>query len=149
MKNENQNEDYFFVKEEEFKRLINHYGIDEKIWNHIRKMDLDKADDGKAFFNTQKIDDLADSVIKDIEGKTTMSSRQLEIARDNLKTKVLGMFLDRATYAVLEPDARTRGWMKLGQQAGTPTGETIRFMAQFKAFPFAFYQKSGIMNMRF
>ena len=125
----------------EFKRLINHYGIDEKIWNHIRKMDLDKADDGKAFFNTQKIDDLADSVIKDIEGKTTMSSRQLEIARDNLKTKVLGMFLDRATYAVLEPDARTRGWMKLGQQAGTPTGETIRFMAQFKAFPFAFYQK--------
>ena len=125
----------------EFKRLINHYGIDEKIWNHIRKMDLDKADDGKVFFNTQKIDNLPDSVIKDIEGKTTMSARQLEVARDNLKTRVLGMFLDRSTYAVLEPDARTRGWMKLGLQAGTPQGEAIRFMGQFKAFPFAFGQK--------
>ena len=125
----------------EFKRLINHYGIDEKIWNHIRKMDVDKADDGKIFFNTQKIDKLSDSVIKDIEGKTTMSARQLEVARDNLKTRVLGMFLDRATYAVLEPDARTRGWLKMGQQAGTPQGEAIRFMGQFKAFPMAFYQK--------
>jgi hypothetical protein len=51
------------------------------------------------------------------------------------------MFLDRATYAVLEPDARTRGWMKMGQQAGTHPGEALRFMSQFKAFPFAFYQK--------
>ena len=125
----------------EFKRLINHYGIDEKIWNHIRKMDVDKADDGKIFFNTQKIDKLSDSVIKDIEGKTTMSARQLEVARDNLKTRVLGMFLDRATYAVLEPDARTRGWLKMGLQAGTGPGEAIRFMGQFKAFPFAFGQK--------
>lgn len=125
----------------EFKRLINHYGIDEKVWNHIRKMDLDKADDGKTFFNTQKIDKLSDSVIKDIEGKTTMSARQIEVAKDNLKTRVLGMFLDRATYAVLEPDARTRGWLKMGLQAGTGPGEAIRFMGQFKAFPFAFGQK--------
>ena len=125
----------------EFKRLINHYGIDEKVWNHIRKMDVDKADDGKIFFNTQKIDKLSDSVIKDIEGKTTMSARQLEMARDRLKTRVLGMFLDRATYAVLEPDARTRGWLKMGLQAGTGPGEAIRFMGQFKAFPLAFSQK--------
>jgi len=125
----------------EFKRLINHYGIDEKIWNHIRKMDVDKADDGKIFFNTQKIDKLSDSVIKDIEGKTTMSARQLEMARDRLKTRVLGMFLDRATYAVLEPDGRTRGWLKMGLQAGTGPGEAIRFMGQFKAFPLAFTQK--------
>ncbi len=125
----------------EFKRLINHYGIDEKVWNHIRKMDVDKADDGKIFFNTQKIDKLSDSVIKDIEGKTTMSARQLEMAKDRLKTRVLGMFLDRATYAVLEPDARTRGWLKMGLQAGTGPGEAIRFMGQFKAFPLAFSQK--------
>lgn len=125
----------------QFKRLISQYGINEKIWNHIRKMDLDEADDGKLFFNTQKIDKLSDDIIKDIEGKTTMSAREIDMSRDFLKTKVLGMFLDRATYAVLEPDARTRGWMKMGQQAGTYPGEALRFMSQFKAFPFAFYQK--------
>jgi len=70
-----------------------------------------------------------------------MSARQIDVSRDFLKTKVLGMFLDRSTYAVLEPDARTRGWMKMGQQAGTHPGEALRFMSQFKAFPFAFYQK--------
>ena len=93
------------------------------------------------FLIHKKIDNLSDAIIKDIEGKTTMSARQIDVSRDFLKTKVLGMFLDRSTYAVLEPDARTRGWMKMGQQAGTHPGEALRFMSQFKAFPFAFYQK--------
>ena len=126
----------------EFKRLITHYGISEKIWNHIRKMDLEKADDGKEFFSARNIDKLSDSVIKDIEGKTTISVKQLEIARDNLKTRVLGMFLDRSTYAVIEPDARGRSWLKMGLQAGTGPGEALRFIAQFKAFPLAIMQKS-------
>ena len=43
-----------------------------------------------------------------------MSKRQIDIFRDNLKTKVMGMFLDRSTYAVIEPDARTRSFMKGG-----------------------------------
>ena len=54
------------------------------------------------------------------------------------------MFLDRSTYAVIEPDARTRGYLKQGLQAGTGPGEAIRFFfwGQFKAFPFAIMQKS-------
>ena len=33
-----------------FKRLIEYFGINEKIWNTIRKMDVERADDGKEFF---------------------------------------------------------------------------------------------------
>lgn len=126
----------------EFKRMITHFGIDEKIWNIIRKMDVEKADDGKEFFSARNIDFLRDSQIKEISGVEKMSKRQINIARDNLKTRVLGMFLDRATFAVIEPDARTRGWLKMGQQAGTPVGEALRFWGQFKAFPFAIMQKA-------
>ena len=126
----------------EFKRLITHFGINEKIWNTIRKMDVEKAEDGKEFFSARNIDLLSDGKIKEISGVEKMSKRQLNIARDNLKTRVLGMFLDRSTFAVIEPDARTRGYLKLGLQAGTAPGEAMRFFAQFKAFPFAIMQKA-------
>ena len=126
----------------EFKRLITHFGINEKIWNVIRKMDVERSEDGKEFFSARNIDLLSDGKIKEISGVEKMSKRQLNIARDNLKTRVLGMFLDRSTFAVIEPDARTRGYLKLGLQAGTGPGEAMRFFAQFKAFPFAIMQKA-------
>ena len=126
----------------EFKRLITHFGINEKIWNVIRKMDVERADDGKEFFSARNIDNLSDDVIKDLSGVAKMSKRQVTIARDNLKTRVLGMFLDRSTYAVIEPDARTRGYLKFGLQAGTGPGEAIRFFSQFKAFPYAIINRA-------
>ena len=126
----------------EFKRLITHFGINEKIWNIIRKMDVEKAEDGKEFFSAKNIDFLSDAQIREISNQTKMSKRQLNLARDNLKTRVLGMFLDRSTYAVIEPDARQRSLLKLGLQAGTGPGEAMRFFAQFKAFPLAIMQKA-------
>jgi hypothetical protein len=125
-----------------FKRLINHFGIDEKIWNTIRKMDVEKAEDGKEFFSVRQIDNLSDDTIKSLANLDKMSKRQIDIFKDNLKTKVSGMFLDRSTYAVIEPDARTRSFMKGGLHAGTFWGEAARFMFQFKAFPLAILQKA-------
>ena len=125
-----------------FKRLINHFGIDEKIWNTIRKMDVEKAEDGKEFFSVRQIDNLSDVTIKSLANLDKMSKRQIDIFKDNLKTKVSGMFLDRSTYAVIEPDARTRSFMKGGLHAGTIPGEAMRFMFQFKAFPLAILQKA-------
>ena len=125
-----------------FKRLINHFGIDEKIWNTIRKMDVEKAEDGKEFFSVRQIDNLSDDTIKSLANLDKMSKRQIDIFKDNLKTKVSGMFLDRSTYAVIEPDARTRSFMKGGLHAGTIPGEAMRFMFQFKAFPLAILQKA-------
>ena len=125
-----------------FKRLINHFGIDEKIWNTIRKMDVEKAEDGKEFFSVRQIDNLSDDTIKSLANLDKMSKRQIDIFKDNLKTKVSGMFLDRSTYAVIEPDARTRSFMKGGLHAGTVWGEAARFMFQFKAFPLAILQKA-------
>ena len=125
-----------------FKRLIEHFGIDAKLWNVIRKMDVEKADDGKEFFSVKNIDNLSDDVIRSLAGKKRMSARELFIFKDNLKTKVMGMFLDRSTFAVIEPDARTRSFMKGGLHAGTAYGEALRFIFQFKAFPLAILQKA-------
>jgi len=70
------------------------------------------------------------------------SQRQIDLFKDNLKTQVTGIFVDRSSFAVLESDARVRAFMKQGLLAGTPMGEAIRFMGQFKGFAIAFTQKS-------
>jgi hypothetical protein len=128
--------------EDGFKRLLKHYDIDEKTWNVIRKMDIEKADDGTEFFSVKKIDDLSDDTIKSLAGLEKMSKRQIDLFKDDLKTQTSGMFLDRSTFAVIEPDARQRAFMKQGFMAGTGPGEAIRFIAQFKAFPIAILDKA-------
>jgi hypothetical protein len=128
--------------DEKFKRLITHFGIDEKIWNTIRKVAVETAEDGKEFFSVRNIDNLTNKEILPLMDIKNASQRQIDLFKDNLKTKVMGIFLDRSSYAVIEPDARTRAFMKQGQLAGTPTGEAIRFMGQFKSFIIAFTQKA-------
>lgn len=135
--------------EPQFKRLISHFGIDEKLWNTIRKLDVEKADDGKEFFSVRNIDNLSKEQILDLMNLKKATQRQIDLYRDTLKAKVSGMFLDRSSYAVIEPDARTRAFMKQGLMAGTGMGEAIRFFFQFKAFPMAILQKAFGREMSF
>mgnify|MGYP007073185678 CR=1 FL=1 len=124
------------------KRIFNHYGVTENIWEVVRKLDMEKADDGKEFFSVKNIDKLTDQQIKNLANLEKMSARQIEIFKDNLKTKMSGVFLDRSTFAIIKPDSRNRSYMKQGKAAGTPIGEALRFMMQFKAFPIAILQKA-------
>jgi hypothetical protein len=116
-----------------FKRLITHFGIDEKIWNTIRKMAVETAEDGTEFFSIRNIDNLTNKEILPLMDMQNPSQRQIDLFKDNLKTKITGIFVDRSSFAVIEPDARVRAFMKQGLLAGTPAGEAIRFMGQFKA----------------
>jgi hypothetical protein len=127
---------------DKFKRLITHFGIDEKIWNTIRKMAVETAEDGTEFFSIRNIDNLTNKEILPLMDMKNPSQRQIDLFKDNLKTKITGIFVDRSSFAVLEPDARVRAFMKQGLLAGTPAGEAIRFMGQFKAFAISFTQKA-------
>jgi hypothetical protein len=125
-----------------FKNLLNNFGVDEKIWNTIRKLDIEKSEDGKEFFSVKNIDNLSKEQMVALMDIKNPTQRQIDLYRDSLKTKITGIFLDRSSYAVIEPDARTRAFMKQGLLAGTPMGEALRFVGQFKAFPIAFLQKA-------
>jgi hypothetical protein len=128
--------------DDKFKRLITHFGIDEKIWNTIRKMAVETAEDGTEFFSIRNIDNLTNKEILPLMDMKNPSQRQIDLFKDNLKTKITGIFVDRSSFAVIEPDARVRAFMKQGLLAGTPAGEAIRFMGQFKAFAISFTQKA-------
>lgn len=125
-----------------FKRLLNHYDIDQNLWNIIRKLDIEKAEDGSEFFSVRNIDSLSDDTLKSLMNIEKATQRQIDNFRDSLKSKVSGMFLDRSTFAVIEPDARTRAVMKQGTMAGTAYGEALRFFFEFKGFPLAILQKA-------
>ena len=84
---------------------------------------------------------MSDADIKKITGMNDLSKTELQMEKDKFKYSVSGMLLDRSIYAVIEPDARTKGTMTQGTLAGTGMGEAIRFVGQFKAFPMAIGNK--------
>ena len=117
------------------------YNIDATKWDVIRKTAMSKADDGTEFINISELSNMSDADIKKITGMNDLSKTELQLEKDKFKYSVSGMLLDRSIYAVIEPDARTKGTMTQGTLAGTGMGEAIRFVGQFKAFPMAIGNK--------
>ena len=125
----------------QLQELFTMYDINPTKWDIIRKTAMEKADDGKEFINIGLLDQMSDADIKKITGLDKMTDRQIRIEKEKFKASVSGMLLDRSIYAVIEPDARTKGTMTQGTLAGTGMGEAIRFVGQFKAFPMAIGNK--------
>ena len=117
------------------------YNIDATKWDIIRKTAMSKADDGTEFINISELSNMSDADIKKITGMDDLSKSELQMEKEKFKYSVSGMLLDRSIYAVIEPDARTKGTMTQGTLAGTGMGEAIRFVGQFKAFPMAIGNK--------
>ena len=117
------------------------YNIDATKWDVIRKTAMSKADDGTEFINISELSNMSDADIKKITGMNDLSKIELQMEKDKFKYSVSGMLLDRSIFAVIEPDARTKGTMTQGTLAGTGLGETMRFIGQFKAFPMAIANK--------
>jgi len=125
----------------QLQELFTMYDINPTKWDVIRKTAMEKADDGKEFINIALLDQVSDADLKKITGLEKMTERQMRIEREKFKASVSGILLDRSLYAVIEPDARVKGFMTQGALAGTLWGESIRFFGQFKAFPISIVQK--------
>jgi hypothetical protein len=125
----------------QLQELFTVYDINPTKWDVIRKTAMEKADDGKEFINIALLDEMSDADIKKITGLEKMTERQIRIEKEKFKSAVSGILLDRSIYAVIEPDARVKGFMTQGKLAGTGWGEAIRFFGQFKAFPISIVQK--------
>ena len=125
----------------QLKDLFNMYNIDSTKWDVIRKIAMEKAEDGTEFINIGMLDKISDTDMKKILNVDSLTARQLGVEKERFKSSVSGMLLDRSIYAVIEPDARLKGDMTQGLLAGTAPGEAIRFLGQFKAFPLAILNK--------
>lgn len=111
------------------RRILELYGFDEAKWNIVREA-VGTLDDGRDYLMPDAIRDLSDEVI----GATGRKGRAL---RDELETALRSYYVDRAEIAIPTPGARERALLLQGTQPGTPLGEAVRFVAQFKGFPTA------------
>jgi hypothetical protein len=134
-----QNADKSFENIGNLRRVLELSGIDSQKWDAIRQS-AQRAADGDMYISPEAMRELPDSVIDTlIKGKVTNYSR--EAMRDELETLVRSYLLDRSSFAVLRPDAKTRAIALQGTLPGTPEGEAIRMLMQFKSYPISFIQK--------
>ena len=127
----------------DFKRALGLYDLDAGKWDLLREMDTRMAD-GRDYMTPDGIAGISDERIGQYlaERNRPVSAGAIREARQDLERSLRAYVNDRVTYAVLEPDARTRSIMNQGTQPGTVPGDLLRFVTQFKSFPAAYMQKT-------
>lgn len=127
----------------DLQRTLQLFDIDAGKWDLLRSTPARQAD-GREYMTTQGIDDIpAADLAAYLQSKgRPVNDAALAELREELAGNLRSYITDRASYAVIEPDARTQAIMRRGTQPGSVVGELLRFMGQFKAFPVAVLQKS-------
>jgi len=129
--------------DESLRRTLGLYDLDAGKWDLLRGMDTRMAD-GRDYMTTDGIPGIPDKRISAYltEQGRKVSDSAIRETREGLERSLRAYVNDRVSYAVLEPDARTRSIMNQGTRPGTIMGELNRFMTQFKSFPAAYMQKT-------
>lgn len=84
------------------------------------------------------------SLSESIDGKKKVLAQKI---RDEVATQLQAHLLDEQGMAVIEAGLRERTWASAGQKKGTPMGEIIKGVLQFKSFPTAYLMRHGSRAM--
>lgn len=126
------------------RRVFEMYNIGEAEWEVMRKGQT-RAADGRAYFTPDALETVSDADIAAYLHQTGQTPTAVRVAemREELADRLRTMLRDRINYAVLEPDAKTRAYLRQGTSAGTVDGELLRWITQFKSFS-AVYMQRGL-----
>jgi hypothetical protein len=139
----------------DIRAMLEYHGFGPEKWDVFRAHMIEEYD-GKKYLNPSLARNLADESIAHLlperlqgtarKGYTPeqwKSARQRELARIrvNLETEARAFFADETKFAIIEPDAKTTAVMTQGTAPGTPVGEGLRAIMQFKSFPIAYWQR--------
>lgn len=123
----------------ELKTTLGLYGIDAGKWDIIRAGAL-RDYEGRGFLTPNALDDAPDDLFAQYLGDTATPA-SINQLRGDIKRQFRSYLSDQNGYMVLKPDAAVSGALKMGKQRGTPEGEAVRLIMQFKSFPYAFTQR--------
>lgn len=127
----------------QYQRALSLYDLDAGKWDLLREMQTKMAD-GKDYMTTDGIASITDErITQHLQNiGRPVNDAAIRETREDLDRSLRAYVNDRVSYAVLEPDARTRSMINQGTRPGTIPGELIRFVMQFKSFPAAYMQKT-------
>lgn len=122
------------------KTTLGRYGIDERAWVALQKAET-KIADGEHYLTPDAVKALPDDVIRAYLGKSDASERAIKTARDDLATSLSTYYTDQVRESMTFAGAREKAIATFGSSAGTPLGEAVRYIMQFKQFPITFITK--------
>lgn len=123
-------------------KVYSQYGIDAEKWDMFRQT-AKRAADGREYLLPDQIANLPNKVFEDYLTKRNIEPSETAIAelKREVEMQWRSYFVDRTSYAVLEPDARTRSIMNQEHKPGTVMGTISEFFWQYKSFTVAYTQK--------
>lgn len=124
-------------------RLMNSYGISEtdwKVWKLAKLEDVGHGNDSA--LTPDAVGNISDADLKaaNIIAQTATPAEAHAVRRD-ATTKLLGALTSESHLAVIEPGWNDRAKMYGGLQRGNIRDELTRSFWQFKAFPFAQFER--------
>jgi hypothetical protein len=114
------------------------YGINEAEWNLSRQgaVRLGEADD--RYLTGDAMRYLSDDKVLAYLGDPNASAATIARTKGEIETNLNAYFAEQTRESMTEGGARERAILFGETRRGTPIGEAIRFMAQFKQFPLTF-----------
>jgi hypothetical protein len=120
----------------QLRHVMTQAGITPEEWATLSKTTL-RQDNGKPYMTPDMVRNLPDADLAPlITGAVT--PEKLGDVRRRLELKLLSYVADQTSYAIVENDARTRRYTTGGLRSGTPAGEAVRLIMQFKGYPLGF-----------
>jgi len=113
---------------------LDKFGITDSEWNVLRKKNK------QGLFTLDNVDTLTNDEVKGLYDESNKHLPLYEVKND-LYRKVYAMFDVASENAVAQPGAFTRAMMMQGTSPGTVSGEAVRAVMQFKAFPYQFLDR--------
>lgn len=138
--------------DDQTKLVLGLYGIDQDIWNIMRKTTLKKIE-GYDLLTVDNIKEISDAdanayLLKTKPQYKKFSKRQIENFKKDVQSKWRMFLYDRTHHGVLEPGARERAWLNQGFEKGTAMGQILRMMTQFKSFATTLFNRQIIKNIK-
>ena len=114
---------------------LDYYGISSEEWSVLRH--ATDTIEGNVYLIPDKILTIKNAHFEAIG----VVGDLIEPAKENLSQAIRGYLLDRVNTGIATPGQIERYLIFLGTKPGTPLGESVRFLMQFKTFPLTFIMK--------
>ncbi|MHA3051830.1 hypothetical protein [Acinetobacter sp. ANC 4640] len=121
------------------RELLHGTGLNERAWEVMRLADPIEDTKGNQLMSSRSIYQIPDEKLKEFGDPKKV--------RDEVATQLQAHLLDEQGMAVIEAGLRERTWATAGQKKGTPMGEIIKGVLQFKSFPTAYLMRHGSRAM--
>jgi hypothetical protein len=127
------------------KRILGLYGIDDGMWNMMRKTSLREFEG----YELLTIDNIAEIPKNDIidylkikqPALKKINDKKINEIKNDIQSKWRMFLYSRVHHGVLEPGARERAILHQGLERGTTAGLLNRLIVKFKSFPVTVYTK--------